>query len=99
MEQKKKCIHTCPLRSPLCWVHGTIGCRQPSLHGVYSDVVPASLSVCACAVEPPVMAVEEGGSACLLVLPSDKPAARVEAVAVESLLADLINDPQAAANK
>eukprot|EP00198_Chlamydomonas_reinhardtii_P010791 XP_001700128.1 predicted protein [Chlamydomonas reinhardtii] len=41
--------------------------------------------------------VQSGGGACLLVLPSDKPPARSEAVAVEGLLLDMLRDPGSAA--
>lgn len=37
------------------------------------------------------------GGACLLVLPSDKPATRSEAAAVEALLLDMLRDPGGAA--
>ncbi|GFR50346.1 hypothetical protein Agub_g12555, partial [Astrephomene gubernaculifera] len=40
-----------------------------------------------------------GGGACLLVLPSDKPATRAEAVAVEALLLEMLKDPAGAAER
>jgi hypothetical protein len=39
------------------------------------------------------------GRACLVVLPSDKPASRKEALAVEALLAQLLTEPATAAGR
>jgi hypothetical protein len=47
----------------------------------------------------PAAVEDASGRSCLLVLPSDRPAARAEAAATEALLAELLRDPPAAARR
>lgn len=45
------------------------------------------------------MVEDRDGNACLLVLPSDKPSSRAEALGVEKVLADLLRNPARAMHK
>ena len=51
------------------------------------------------AVDIPAMVEDRDGNACLLVLPSDKPSSRAEALGVEKVLADLLRNPARAMHK
>lgn len=53
----------------------------------------------ALAVDIPVMVDDRAGHACLVILPSDKPPVRGEALAVEGLLRELLREPMKAAHK
>ncbi|KAG2434787.1 hypothetical protein HXX76_007672 [Chlamydomonas incerta] len=72
-----------------------------AVHGLQRRTLLLRLPHCwgALGLELPAMVVQSGGGACLLVLPSDKPPARSEAVAAEGLLLDMLRDPGAAAAK
>eukprot|EP00798_Chlamydomonas_sp_ICE-L_P021463 gene21463-28435_t len=50
-------------------------------------------------LDVPALAEDKHGHSCLIVLPSDKPSTRGEAVAVEQLLVQLLRDPPNAAHK
>jgi hypothetical protein len=45
------------------------------------------------------MVEDRNGHTCLIVLPSDKPSTRGEALAVEQLLAELLREPSRAAER
>ena len=47
----------------------------------------------------PATVEDASGRVCLLVLPSDRPAPRAEAAAVEALLGEMVRDPSAAARR
>lgn len=50
-------------------------------------------------VEVPAVVEDRAGHSCLVVLPSDKPSTRGEALAVEALLGELLRDPANAAQR
>ena len=47
----------------------------------------------------PALTEDREGNPCIVVLPSDKPSARSEAMAIENLLADILKQPSKAVQR